>query len=64
MLKRFPQEDGRVLYFEVSSLDHEKTLRAKLGALGHFSRIPEMDWSRRHAEDLVAVCRKTIGITK
>ena len=52
VLKRFPEEDGRVLYFEVSSLDHETTLGAKLGALGTFSRIPEMDWSRRHAADL------------
>ena len=41
-----------MLYFEVSSLGHETTFGAKLRALGTFSRIPEMDWSRRHAADL------------
>ena len=52
VLKRFPEDDGRAVYFEVSSLEHEMAFNTSLGALGQLSRIPEAEWAQRHAADI------------
>ena len=40
VLKRFPEDDGRAVYFEVSSLEHEMAFNTSLGRDGfqHFAR--------------------------